>query len=605
MDNVKVRKILRLLYSIIFNLIILLIAIYFFKPFFEEIDDTHISMIAEGAYGKCEEHLIYVNIILGKLYKILYGMFSAVRWHSVLQYAMIFLGYVAFVYVMSKNLFGASLSSIIVFATFYEMYVSLQYTKTAAFLSAIACILVFQSARKHKEGKIADFFSENNKDSNDDKPGCCFAKKLRVISEGKYLLIALFFVTYAGLLRFEAFFIGLVPMLGILISEYLRTRSKYRYICFFSLAFIIVITLSTVDKLNYKTDAEWNSFTEYNKARMMLTDYRYDVLYYERYGAKLNEMGVSENDSFMILTYQFADSDVYSTDYFNNIISQFDAKKINKSFFKNFFDAIVDEIKRLSPIIPTIIIVLIHLIIIINLKLKWEGIELHTDSKRMIIGIVVTSVSVAAAIFYFAYSGRISHRLIASIVISTIVGVVYFIDSSDFIKNEQEAFSYKVMHITGAFLMAIIVISIGFNALNYFVSTSDYHTNKKKCEREIDEFGRMSKDKEHLYVTDTFTFQNTFKYTVFDSVEKGKYDNVVSTGSWFSNSPVTNNVCRNFNYSNPYDAIIHSRGDVFLEDSDFITYKQRFIKEHYDKEIIFETEDSINSVGKFRPYRLN
>lgn len=605
MDNVKVRKLLRLTYSIIFNVIILLMALYFFKPFFEEIDDTHISMIAEGAYGKCEEHLIYVNIILGKLYSVLYGMFSTVRWHTVLQYAMILLGYIAFVYVMSKNLFGTTLSSIIVFATFYEMYVSLQYTKTAAFLSAVACILVFQSARKYKEGKIADFFSEKNKDEEGAEQVCCIAKKLRIISEGKYLLIALFFATYAGLLRFEAFFIGLVPMLGILITEFLRTRARYRYICFFAIALIVVTSLSTIDRVNYRTDTEWNDFKKYNKARMMLTDYRYDVLYYERYGAKLNEMGVSENDAFMILTYQFADSDVYNTEYYNNIISQFDAKKINKSFFKNFYDALVDEIKRMSPILPIIIIVFIYLVIILSLKLKWEGIELHTDSKRMIIGIFITCISVASAIFYFAYSGRISHRLIASIVISTLIGVVYVIDSSDFIKNEQEAFSYKVMHITGSFLMAIMVVSIGFNALNYFISLSDYHTNKKKCEREIDEFERMSEDKEHLYVIDTFTFQNTFKYAVFESVEKGKYDNVVSTGSWFSNSPITNNVCRNFKYNNPYEAIIHSRGDVFLEDSDFIVYKQQFIKEHYNKEIIFETEDSINSVGKFRPYRLN
>lgn len=604
MDNVKGRKIIRLLYSIIFNLIILLVALYFFKPFFEEIDDTHIAMIAEGAYGELEPHLIYVNIILGKFYTILYSVAGTVRWHSVLQYVMIYFGYVCFLYIMSKNRRGTSVATGVVVATFYEMYVSLQYTKTAAFLSAIACLMIFQAVRKHKVGKIDRFFGEN--DVNESATSDSRKEKTYILlGETKYFFVAMFFVVYAGMLRFEAFFIGLVPMLGVLIIEFLRSREKKAYSCFFLIAMTVVILLSFVDKYCYSADTEWSEFTKYNKARTMLTDYRYDVLYYERYGNKLQTMGVSENDAFMILTYQFADSDVYSTEYFENIMSQFEAKKINKSFFVNFYNAIGDEISRLSPLVPVAALLLLFVICIIVNKQKWEGIELHTDSKYMIAGMIVMVLSVSAAIFYFAYSGRISHRLIASILVAAILGMTFVIDSNDYIKNEQVAFSNKVMHITGSFIMALAVITIGFNALNYFTSQSDYHTNKKKCEREINEFHRMSQDKEHLYVVDTFTFQNSFKYEVFNPTTEGEYSNIVYSGSWFTNSPVANNVCKRFRYNNPYDAIIRSRGDVLLEDRDYVEYKQKYIKEHYNKQVKFETEDSINSVKKLKPYRLN
>ncbi len=578
MDILRKNKYLKIAYSVIFNSVILFIALCVYKPFFEEIDDTHIAMLAEGAYGANDGHLIYVNIILGKLYGILYSIAGTVRWHIVLQYVMIYLAYVAFVYIMCKNRVTVGFTAVAVLSTFYEMYVSLQYTKTAAFLSAIGSILIFQAARKY------------------------YSEKKNTLS---YIILAFVFMIYAGLLRFEALFIGLVPMLGVLLVEYLRSKEIKFYVKTFAGAILIVLALSVIDKVSYKTNDEWNKFTEYNKARTMLTDYRYDVLYYERYGEKLSKLGVSENDAFMILTYQFADTDVYSTEYLNSIMNEFSAKQINKSFFKNFYDAIVDELKRLSVVVPISGILILFVVILLVYKMNWEGNELRTDAKYMVFGMAVIGISVMSAIFYFAYSGRISHRLIASLLISLLFGLTFVNDSSDYIKNERPPFANKVLHVTGSIMMAGIVVAIGFNTLNYLVNKSDYHTSKKKCEREINEFNRMSEDKEHLYVIDTFTFQNSFKYEVFNTVEKDTLDNVISTGSWFTNSPTANAICSKYGYRNPYDALICSRGNVYLEDSDFTEYKEQFFKEHYNKRINFETEDSINSVGKYRPFRLN
>ena len=61
MGRVKNASVSRFVYSLILNVAVLCTAIFVFIPFFEENDDTHIAMIAEGAYSGREYHLIYVN----------------------------------------------------------------------------------------------------------------------------------------------------------------------------------------------------------------------------------------------------------------------------------------------------------------------------------------------------------------------------------------------------------------------------------------------------------------------------------------------------------------------------------------------------------------
>ena len=62
-----------------------------------------------------------------------------------------------------------------------------------------------------------------------------------------------------------------------------------------------VILVILVNSRVYANDADWNSFMRYNKARMQLTDYRYDILYYPHNGDKLTEMGITENDALSIV----------------------------------------------------------------------------------------------------------------------------------------------------------------------------------------------------------------------------------------------------------------------------------------------------------------
>ena len=77
------------LFSLLLNFAAVGCAILLFHPFLEENDDAFLAMIAEGAYGNRDYHLIYTNVVLGKLYVMLQTVFPFVRFivfFSMLRY---------------------------------------------------------------------------------------------------------------------------------------------------------------------------------------------------------------------------------------------------------------------------------------------------------------------------------------------------------------------------------------------------------------------------------------------------------------------------------------------------------------------------------------
>ncbi|MBR6468736.1 MAG: hypothetical protein IKS84_00030, partial [Lachnospiraceae bacterium] len=132
-DNKKNHK--YLLFALALNIAILVLSLIVYRPFFETNDDAIFSLIAEGSHGAREAHLISVDTILGHIYLCLYSAVPGIRWHSVLQYLFMFIGYTALTYliqVMSdpkgeggKCLMWGRIVAVLVSAmTFYESYVS-------------------------------------------------------------------------------------------------------------------------------------------------------------------------------------------------------------------------------------------------------------------------------------------------------------------------------------------------------------------------------------------------------------------------------------------------------------------------------------------------
>lgn len=576
---------IRIAYSILFNVIILVIALTVFVPFFEEIDDTHIAMLSEGAYGNNEWRLIYVNVILGKLYTGLARLFPMVRWHCVLQYVFVFISYVMVTYVISKHKHGYLMSATMVIATFYELYVSLQYTKTASFITASGVILFFEYVRNTK--KLDNISREV---SVEDK----VLRKENIV----FVCVGILLIYYGSLLRVEAALIACVPLFFIGCLELVRTKKILNYLMIFIPTFVLVFSGIVVNTNAYRIDSEWNDFMRYNKARMQLTDYRYDILYYPDNGERLAEMGITENDALMIVTIQFADDNIYSTEYMENISNVFGKKPFNLKVFRMLYGAIKEEIMKGTVIVPALILFVIILFATIITEKSRSHPESITDARLKLAASILMGLICAAAVIYFEYSGRWSHRLIGALFVPAVLGISYMLDGGvNYKETKGIVFGGNIKDKTVLFLIISCVVITLFNGLNLYRNQVVYKNSLDQYKLGKDEQKEIASDKDNLYVFDTFTFQYAFKYDVFKPNYVGELDNFVSCGSWFINSPITRKQCQKFSYNNPYEALRSGASNVVLLDNCYPKEKALFLTEHYGdtfKEVKIKEQNGFN-----------
>lgn len=579
----------KLIFSILFNAAVLAVVFFLFSPFFEEIDDTQICMIAEGAFGVRDWHLIYVNVILGKLYVLLGSLFPMIRWHVILQYVFIYAGYVTSMYVISRHKRGLFVSVVAVLASFYEMYVSIQYTKTAAFVCVVAFILIFEVVRNSTANtNISDSFISKD-DSN---------KKSELII---LTIIAYVLVIYGSMLRPEAFFIAAVPTVSVGFLELARTKNIKKYLLLFVPMFAIVVGFKFADSYVYSMDKDWSSFMIYNRSRMELNDYRYDILDFNKYSEELKALDVSENDALAILTYQYGDDSVFSYSRFKEIRDAFGRKELGYKVFANLFENLVNEIPKSYTMITGAIGVFLVLISTIVTDRSKSSPGFIKDSRRKLFSMLGVFLCCSAAVIYFQYSGRYSHRLMGALVIPTIFIICYMIDSVYIKDNDSKIiFGGNKNDITVPTCIVLCLALIGLNGFLYTKNLQTYAKWYSENNSTILEIEKFSEDKNTLYVGDTFTFQNVYKYKVFDVYKEGSLSNFVTCGSWYLNSPITKRVTRNYGYENPFDAIKSGEEKVQLWDNNGIDCKTLFLSEHYDNVYKAELIDNRSDINVYR-----
>lgn len=584
MERINKFSIKKLIFSIFMNAAVLAMALLVYKPFFEENDDTQIAMIVEGAFTAKEWHIIYPNFILGKIYVFLQTVLPLIRWHIVLQYVFIYLAYVFSVYVIAKHKRGIFISVVAVAGTFYEMYVSVQYTKTAAFVGVAAFILIFEYVRN------------NTTLSNANDRVINYSGKVNTAENRLFVIMALIFVLYAALLRPESVFIAAVPAAAVGILEFFRTKNIKKYCVAFIPAFVLTVLLTILNSFVYAKDAQWGRFMEYNQARMQLNDYRYDIFDFTRYADTLNSLEVSENDALAILTYQYGDDDIFSLERFREIRGAFGPRQFGYETFANLYENLVNEIPKSYVIMAAVFGLLAVLVASIVTDISKSSPGFITDARRKILSMVLMGCFCFAAILYFQYSGRFSHRLFGAIVVPTVFLICYMIDSIYIRDNNSKIiFGGNKNDVTGPACIVILIILVGLNGLKYMANRDEcvkYTTENAPVLRELEE---ISKDKNSLYVADTFTFQNVYRYELFNTFEEGALDNFVTCGSWYLNSPITRRITERYGYNNPFEALRSGNDNVYLLDNMGVECKTLFLQEHYGK--VVEVEKLENRGG--------
>ncbi len=568
----------RAAYAFALNTVFLLLSLFLFRPFFEETDDSSIAMIAEGAFGSRCPFLIYTNILYGRLLTLLYGIIPSVRWHSVLQYLFCFISLTLLTWLLSGFENGRFISAVMLLGSFYEIYVSLQYSKTAALI----CLAGYVSLIFVSEGRF----------SGKRERAWLYGLGVLLLLFGLCLRKECFYLAtgFAGILAF-GIWVRDIKLRG---KEYLKELIK-RYIIAFVPVFAVSFGLILLNDITYRRDPKWQQFTEYNDTRTELVDYRFDLLDYERYAEELGALGVSENDALLYLTWQFGDDSVFSVSKMREILDAEFAQGMpwGTETAKSFVRHIYDDILSLNPAF----ICLLSIAGSCFIRLREKG-ALQAGHMAVLFGFPVFILSFAALfliLVYFELSRRWSHRIVYAAFLMAIV-----------ILSFEAAFLWEEKG-EESLLRHCLSIPVGITAVCVLCACLGNHFDRNGFLRNVpdvnDYIASVCDNKDRLYVADTFTFQDSFKYKVFEPVKEGELENLVFAGSWYVNSPITKEVTSAFGYDNPYEALKACDEKVILSDNLYAQQKLEYIREHYGEGFWLSEPEERAGIKEYRVIR--
>lgn len=560
-------------FALFSNIIAAIVGLLFSHPFFEENDDLGMSLIAEGAYGYRNWHTLYTNVILSKFTCFLQGIVPSVRWHVVLQIIFVFAAFVCITFVLAHYRNGKALSVILQLSLFYEMYVSIQFTKTSAFIACVGVLMLI-----HYLGYVyGDLLSPETQFSS---------VSVKVLAAAGIVLML-----YANMLRNHGYIVGMAFALlpgGVIWLFTMKNGGRKKllsYLLVLAVSAGIIAVFSAVNRSAYDSDPGWAKYHDFEVARAKALDQRPDSFDYTRNAEGLAELGVSAEDAFMYVTWQIGDEAIVTSELLNDIAYAAGPKHIDVDFLKAFAASVYDDVLKFIPAFMAFILLIFVLLSASDL-LSGSGLYALAEALVMLVGLLGVH-----------YIGRWTHRLVFALIIVADVSLAFGIAvfNADMhcrpaifkkaAKNSEDCAGEADNACAKAGIASALYVAIGFLAVTVFAQRMGNEFDYQEYLRSGQDFKvlqmYMEEEKDKLFILDTFTVQNQYRYDVFNAVSEGALDNVVSSGSWMTGTPIEHEILNRFGYSDSFDAL-RSGGDsnVCLIDNIFVDKKISYINAH-------------------------
>ena len=187
--------------SFVINICIFVGLMFMFKPCYETSDDMYMNEFANGIFGQPENHLVFINYIMGSIIQGLYKLLPVVNWYAFIQYISMFISFVVIthVFIQHKGMqFGGLLATLVITVFGYQGYIRPQFSKTAGVLVLAGALLIFYAFKS--EAQI-----------------------------WKKVLIGVMLMLTGGLFRDSVFWLCLLMAFPIGVVEFLRDFLKYKF----------------------------------------------------------------------------------------------------------------------------------------------------------------------------------------------------------------------------------------------------------------------------------------------------------------------------------------------------------------------------------------
>lgn len=546
------------------NLVFLASILLFCDIKYEVSDDFVMSTIISGAYGnRYNPHLMFINVIWGYLLLPFYYLLPGISWYLIAQLLVIFLSFTVISYMLLERLERpVAFLFIIVLLTVFadDAYILVQFTKTAM-IAVMGGGIVFLWVLFHE--------------------------KFRPLLIGAGLLCL------AGtLIRFMTIYMAGGFFLIVLAVEFWRLikEKKWRKFIQTVIAGTILIALAVgmkaADTYIYEQDEEYAFYREYDEARASVTDAS-DYGYWA-YEEKLNKIGISENDYYMMRSWNFADNEIFSAEILGKTGKILDSYKQNLGISK---EAILESF-QLRGIIG-------YPVFLVCLAALFASILLGRKEWLLHLGCLIAG---GIYILYFFMTERTVYRIEYGIFLGIFLSILYFWKRNSESKKTYFIEMNKICAIL--IIICLIIESILYipdrtyqgntsetrkeYIANVFNESWNYDARKyrkvvnkgKKSENLLRE---VRENEENFYFLD---FETTIQILYYDwnpflSLPEGFYDNTLYFAGIMTNFPDYNKVLKENEIESPFKDLVKEQIYIVDSDSQTLNAKVDFLREHY------------------------
>ena len=526
-------------FACVFNLTVLVLMLLILRPGYETNDDISISMIANGAWGVRDMHVICQNYLLGKLYNLFYTVgHGMIPWYAILQYAFVFSALTTVTCVLFRRLQSEQaflVNGILLLYFGYECYIRMQYTKTAGIMLGAGAFLLFYEMEKKKINR-------------------------------KAVVWGILLAVTGSLYRFEETAVCCVLVAGIGLYFLMNLKQwgeqkKKRLLTLlgvFGLTGILMVGCEILDQRLYASDPDWDAFMQYNEYRSNLTDY--SIPAFADFEEEYKEMGISKTAYKIFRTgLNFYDPDVYSLDTLKKMDELRPRNNLSRALAENFL--------KEFPVGYVKITVFLGFLLLAFLWLFWRKSE-----KQVWLVAAYEILAMGLIDFYLYYEGRyLENRVEVGMWFAISLVGIWFLDSAKMHLNRQ-----LVLIALGCLLIA--------NQSTWksrWRGLSEQEVRDQKYLREGFE-DIVSVDPEGLYLAKLGTITYT-GYGMFSPVPEGIFENVVWYGGWEMGNPLWVDKMAEYHVTNPYRDLIDQEHVYIVDDKINLTLK--YIKEYYQKDV--------------------
>jgi hypothetical protein len=264
-----------------------LIAVTLFSPFYQTNDDVTMRLLAEGHFvpgGKPVPFLLFINVVIGKMLAIAYTLMPAVPWYDLVLGASLTAAAAALVVVWTGSGQRRDVLWTVILAVFFLLpaFVSVQFSIVGLTCSAAGIALLVHAAVEPIPSRLHP------------------------------ILGAALFV-WGSLIRFEGAVLMAIEGTVLALPLLFAAPRRRALLLPVGAALVLMMALFAADRIAYNRSGGWSGFHAFDALRRRGVDYLVPEQITPSVLARLRaETGWSENDFLLFSGWYFTDPAVYS-----------------------------------------------------------------------------------------------------------------------------------------------------------------------------------------------------------------------------------------------------------------------------------------------------